>query len=68
MQNKVAAITLHNRGIGEQMAITYAVIGDGGNVVSQNKRAEIVVSDAEVSDAVTKLYEYAQTVIDGKEV
>lgn len=64
---KVTSITLHKTALGDQMAITYSKIGDGGNVISQNKRAETVVVDLSVADSVSALYDFAQKFVEEKE-
>ena len=63
---KVTSITLHKTSLGDQMAITYAVIGENGNVISQNKRAETVVGP-KAEEIVKKLYDFSETYIKERE-
>ena len=63
MINKITAITLHTTALGEQMAITYSSIDDNGNVISQNKRAETVILDADSLSAVDVLKKLADSKI-----
>ena len=57
--NKITNLTLHTTAIGEQMAITYSVIDDNGNIISQNKRAEAVVLGKDALDAIEILKQFA---------
>ena len=51
-------MTIHQTANGQQVAFTYSLIDDGGNIVTQNKRSEVVILDQEVLDAVDALYNF----------
>lgn len=57
--NRITNLTLHTTAIGEQMAIMYSVIDNEGNIIAQNKRAEMVVLDNDGINAINKLKEIA---------
>lgn len=63
---KITAITLHKTSLGDQMAITYALIGENGNVISQNKRAEAVIMDSQIEEAIKTLYNFALSHVEGE--
>lgn len=63
MIKKVTAFSVHQTGIGQQVAFTYSIVDENGNVVAQNKRAEVVLVDQEQIDAVNHLYGFLETKI-----
>lgn len=58
MVKKITSMTIHQTANGQQVAFTYSLIDDGGNIVTQNKRSEVVILDQEVLDAVDALYNF----------
>ena len=58
MLKKVTSMTVHQTANGEQLAFTYSLIDDGGNIITQNKRAEVVVLEEDVLAAVEILREF----------
>lgn len=59
MIKKITSMTLHTTPIGERVAITYSEIDESGTVVSQNKRAESVILDENVLEAVELIRGFA---------
>ena len=51
-------MTVHQTANGEQVAFTYSLIDDDGNIVTQNKRSEVVILDQDVLNAVDVLYKF----------
>ena len=51
-------MTVHQTANGEQVAFTYSIIDDDGNIVTQNKRSEVVILDQDVLNAVDVLYKF----------
>ena len=62
MVKKITSMTVHQTANGEQVAFTYSIIDDDGNILTQNKRSEVVILDQNVLDAVDVLY----TFVNGK--
>lgn len=60
MIKKVTAFSIHQTGIGMQAAFTYSEINDDGSVISQNKRAEIVILDENILNSVNSIYDFLQ--------
>ena len=58
MVKKITSMTVHQTANGQQVAFTYSLIDDVGNIVTQNKRSEVVILDNEVLDAVDILYNF----------
>ena len=58
MVKKITSMTVHQTANGQQVAFTYSLIDDIGNIVTQNKRSEVVILDKEVLDAVDILYNF----------
>lgn len=63
MVKKITSMTIHQTANGQQVAFTYSLIDEGGNIVTQNKRSEIVVLDSDVLDAIDVLYNFINTKI-----
>ena len=62
MVKRITSMTVHQTANGEQVAFTYSLIDDDGNIITQNKRSEVVILDQNVLDAVDVLY----TFVNGK--
>lgn len=60
MIKKVTAFSVHQTGVGQQVAFTYSLIDENGAVIAQNKRAEVVLINQEQLDAVDSLYSFLQ--------
>ena len=64
MKNKkVTAFSVHQTGVGQQVAFTYSIVDENGTVVAQNKRAEVVLINQEQIDAAASLYAFLETKI-----
>ena len=63
MIKKITSMTVHKTANGEQVAFTYSEIDDAGKVLSQNKRAEVVVLDDEALSAIDVLYNFVASKI-----
>ena len=53
---KVTAFSVHQTGVGQQVAFTYSIVDENGTVVAQNKRAEVVLINQEQIEAAASLY------------
>lgn len=58
------SVTTFNDAVGVRMSITYSEISEDGSVVSDNKRVDRVITDANVRSLVSELTAYAQEFID----
>lgn len=58
MVKRITSMTVHQTANGEQVAFTYSIIDDDGNIVTQNKRSEVVILDQDVLNAVDVLYKF----------
>ena len=63
MIKKITSMTVHKTANGEQVAFSYSEIDDAGKVLSQNKRAEVVVLDDEELSAIDVLYNFVASKI-----
>jgi hypothetical protein len=58
MLKKVTSMTVHQTANGEQVAFSYSLIDADGNIITQNKRAEVVILEENVLSAVEILREF----------
>ena len=63
MIKRITAFSIHTTGEGERAAFTYSVIDENGDVVVQNKRAEVILVNDETLTAVDTLYRFLKTKI-----
>ena len=64
----VTSIGLFNDAIGKRMSITYSEVDDQtGQIISDNKRIDRVVTDQTAIAHANALAEYAQTFVDNAE-
>lgn len=64
----VTSVTVFNDAIGKRMSVSYSEINDAtGQVVSDNKRVDRVLTDAKAVSAADKLKEFAQAFVDSAE-
>lgn len=64
----VTSIGLFNDAIGKRMSITYSEVNDStGQVISDNKRIDRVITDPDVKEIIDTLNEYAQEYISALE-
>ena len=64
----VTSITMFNDAVGKRMSITYSEIDDQtGQVISDNKRIDRVVTDQTAIGHANALAEYAQQFVDNAE-
>ena len=62
MSKIVTSVTTFNDAVGTRMSVTYSEIDDQtGRIISDNKRYDRVVTDKNVKDASSVLFDYAQT-------
>ena len=65
MIKTVTSITLWNDAIGKRMSITYSEIDETtGQIISDNKRIDRVVTDTQAKELMNDIMEYAQAFID----
>lgn len=61
----VTSITTFNDAVGVRMSVTYSEIDDTtGQIISDNKRADRIVIDADVKATIVEMNEHAQEFID----
>ena len=60
----VTSITVWNDAVGKRMSITYSEINEQGQIISDNKRIDRVVTDADAVANITSLTNFAQTFLD----
>ena len=63
MIKRITAFSIHTTGEGERAAFTYSIIDENGDVVVQNKRAEVILVNDEMLAAVDTLYKFLKTKI-----
>lgn len=64
----VTSVTVFNDAIGKRMSVSYSEINDTtGQVVSDNKRVDRVLTDAKAVSVADKLKEFAQAFVDSAE-
>lgn len=65
MQKVVTSIGLFNDAVGKRMSITYSEIDETtGQIISDNKRIDRVVTDQTAISHANAIAEYAQTFVD----
>lgn len=60
----VTSIGLFNDAVGKRISITYSEINEAGEIISDNKRIDRVVTDTEAIQHANALAAYAQTFIE----
>ena len=61
----VTSFTVFNDAVGTRLSVSYSEIDDTtGQVISDNKRADRVITDASARETASDLKEYAQAFID----
>lgn len=64
----VTSIGLFNDAVGKRMSVTYSEIDDKtGQIVSDNKRLDRVVTDTAILKEIADVTEYAQQFVDAEE-
>lgn len=64
----VTSIGLFNDAVGKRMSVTYSEIDDKtGQIVSDNKRIDRVVTDTAILKEIADVTEYAQQFVDAEE-
>lgn len=64
----VTSTTVFGDAVGLRMSITYSEVDDTtGKVISDNKRIDRVVTDAQAKSTANTLIEYAQAFVDAEE-
>lgn len=68
MAKIVTSITGWNDSLGKRMSITYSEIDEStGKITSDNKRTDVVVTDADAKSGIDTLISFAQSIIDSQE-
>ena len=64
----VTSVTVFNDAVGKRMSITYSEINEEtGQIISDNKRLDRVITNAQVKQTIDDLTGYAQEFIDSAE-
>lgn len=64
----VTSITIFNDAVGTRMSVSYSEIDDStGQIISDNKRADRVVTGKDPQDLMAEVKDYAQDFIDSIE-
>ena len=64
----VTSITIFNDAVGTRMSVSYSEVDDTtGQIISDNKRADRVVTDKASKDLMDNVKEYAQDFVDALE-
>lgn len=61
----ITSITVFNDAVGLRLSATYSEVDESGKVISDNKRFDRVVTDAEIKDTAASLYNYAAKSLEG---
>lgn len=63
----VTSVTVFSDAVGKRMSITYSEVDETtGKVISDNRRIDRVVTDADAKAHANALEEYAQTFVEGE--
>lgn len=63
----VTSVTVFGDAVGKRMSITYSEVDENtGKIISDNKRIDRVVTDADAKAHANALEEYAQTFVEGE--
>ena len=61
----ITSVTVFNDAVGLRLSATYSEVDENGKVISDNKRFDRVVTDAEIKDYAASLYTYAAKSLEG---
>lgn len=61
----ITSITVFNDAVGLRLSATYSEVDESGKVISDNKRFDRVVTDAEIKADAASLYNYAAKSLEG---
>lgn len=64
MTKLVAGVTVFQDMIGVRMSINYSEIDDQGNIISDNKRVDRIITDVQTKDHANALMQAAQSILD----
>ncbi len=63
--NIPTSVTVWNDAVGKRISISYSEVDETtGKIISDNKRADKVVTDKSTKDLIDSLLDYAQTVVE----
>lgn len=63
--NIPTSVTVWNDAVGKRISISYSEVDETtGKIISDNKRADKVVTDKSIKDIIDSLLDYAQTVVE----
>lgn len=64
----VTSITVFNDAVGKRMSVSYSEVDETtGQIISDNKRADRVVTEKDAKNTIDDLNDYAQAFVDGIE-
>lgn len=64
----VTSITVFNDAVGKRMSVSYSEVNETtGQIISDNKRADRVVTEKDAKNTIDDLNDYAQAFVDGIE-
>jgi len=63
--NIPTSVTVWNDAVGKRISISFSEVDETtGKIISDNKRADKVVTDKSIKDIIDSLLDYAQTVVE----
>ena len=63
--NIPTSVTVWNDAVGKRISISFSEVDETtGKIISDNKRADKVVTDKAIKDLIDSLLDYAQTVVE----
>ena len=63
----ITSVTVFNDAVGLRMSATYSEVDENGQILSDNKRFDRVITDTSAKKAANTLMNFAQTLADGME-
>lgn len=61
----ITSVTVFNDAVGLRLSATYSEIDENGKVISDNKRFDRVVTNADVKAAVKAVFDFAGEIVEG---
>ena len=63
----ITSVTVFNDAVGMRMSATYSEVDENGQILSDNKRFDRVITDTSAKKAANTLMNFAQSMTDGME-
>lgn len=63
----ITSVTVFNDAVGLRMSATYSEVDENGQIVTDNKRFDRVITDTSAKKAANTLMNFAQSMTDGME-